>query len=238
MASIFYLDVTGLPCPQPVLKTKAVLDGGHQGPLTVGLDNESSAVNVASYLQGKGLRVQTYGRDDRWLVLGHEPGSAEILVWYGPDGWRAEIEDQDRRAEVEPVIDLVQPATSELPVTPPALEQSAEKDDTVVMAGSQFMGQGNEELGARLALSLFDTLAASGRPPTVIAFYNSGVHLTTRESPLIETLRDLEKQGSLVITSGLCLEALNLKDQLKVGRVGNMYEIVNAQRTAAHTITI
>ncbi len=242
MADIFHLDVTGLPCPQPVLKTRAVLDGGRQAPLTVGLDNEASAVNVATFLEGKGLKVQTYRQGPLWLVLAHEADSPEILVWYGPDGWRAVMEDSSSRDE--PVIDLIQPVKAEEPAAPavtasrPAPEPPRAGDYVAVLAGSQFMGAGDEVLGAKLAQGFFDTLAATGQPPRLIAFYNTGVLLTTRESSIVEALRDLERQGSTVISSGVCLEALGVKDQLKVGRIGNMYEIINAQRHAARVVRL
>jgi TusA-related sulfurtransferase len=251
MADIFHLDVTGLACPQPVLKTRELLDGGHRGPLTVGLDNDASAVNVATFLEGKGLKTQLYRQGSLWLILAHEADAPEILVWYGPDGWRAVMEDPAARAEGVPraprdgaVIELVQP---EPPVPAPVASASAvpapaaPEDPSgfvAVLAGSQFMGTGDEALGAELARSFFDALAAAGRPPRLIAFYNTGVLLTTRESSIVEALRDLERQGSVVISSGVCLEALAVMEQLKVGRIGGMYEIIDAQRRADRVIRL
>lgn len=240
MADIFHLDVTGLSCPQPVLRIKAVLDGGRRAPLTVGLDNESSAVNVATFLEGKGFKVQTYRQGPLWLVLAHEADSPEILVWYGPDGWRAVMEDSAAREET--VIDLIQPVPPEELAAPGPDPASAPETDpgeyVAVLAGSQFMGAGDERLGAALANGFFEALAAAGQPPRLVAFYNTGVLLTTRESSIVEALRALERRGSTVISSGVCLEALGVKEQLKVGRIGGLDEIINAQRHAARVIRL
>jgi hypothetical protein len=55
---------------------------------------------------------------------------------------------------------------------------------------------------------------------------------------VVEALRDLAGRGATVISSGLCLEYFRLKDQLKVGRIGNMYEIVKAQARAARILRL
>lgn len=241
MAQIFYLDANGLACPQPVLKVKTLLDNGHQGPLTVGLDNEGSAINVAAFLQGVGLKTQTYQQEDHWLVLGHTGDAREILVWYGPDGWQAAI---DEHASDDEIIDLKSPISMGEPSMEPAGAPltvgrnacGSEESPVAVMVSSEFMGAGDEVLGAKLAVNFFDTLAALGQPPQVIAFYNSGVRLTTRDSSIVEALRDLISQGSTVISSGVCLEHFKVKEELKVGRIGNMYEIINAQRNAERVV--
>lgn len=252
MPSVFYLDATGLTCPQPVLRTKTVLDGGHKGPLTVGLDNDASAINVATFLQGMGFQTQTYRQGNQWLVLGHGGDSGEILVWYGPGGWQAVTDDEGeaRKLEDDPIIDLISPVSVGGPAVPPPSVMSPslrppvdrpnamEGENVSILVGSEFMGVGDDGLGAKLALNFFDTLAALGQPPRLIAFYNTGVHLTTRDSSVVEALRDLVSQGSTVISCGVCLEYFQVKNQLKVGRIGNMYEIINAQRNADRVVRL
>jgi selenium metabolism protein YedF len=235
LGRIFHLDLTGWPYPQPVLKIQARLEEGRRGPLTVSLAEAMSATAVQALLASAGLIALTFRQDDRWLVLGREAGSPEILVWYGPGGWQAALDDP-AETEEEPILDLGPALSPWRPETDPA--PRAWTEQTVVLAGSQVMGAGEDALGARLATAFFDTLAGLDPPPLLLAFYNTGVFLTTRDSAVVEALRDLAARGATVISSGLCLEHWGLKDQLKVGRIGNMYEIVKAQSRAARVLRL
>ena len=256
MSQIMHLDATGLACPQPVLRTKAILDAGHKGSLTIGLDNEASAINVATFLQGMGFKTQTYQQANQWLVLGHGGDAANILVWYGQGGWQTVTDDEGeaRKLEDDPIIDLISPVSVGNPSGPPPIIAASvpsnsssaaivcpvqdTSDNVAVLVGSEFMGAGDDGLGAKLALNFFDTLAALGQPPRLIAFYNTGVRLTTRDSSIVEALRDLVSQGSTVISCGVCLEYFQIREHLKVGRIGNMYEIINAQRNADRVVRL
>ena len=244
MGRIFHLDLTGLPYPQPVLKIQALLEEGRRGPLTIGLDDAISSAAVSALLTAAGLINQTYRQDNHWLVLGREPGTPEILVWHGPGGWQAALDDP-REAEEETIIDLgpaLTPWRTETEPPPPSASLSPAGPDRpepmVVLVGSQVMGSGEDALGARLVTAFFDALAGLDPPPKLLAFYNTGVFLTTRDSAVAEALRDLAGRGAAIISSGLCLEHFRLENQLKVGRIGNMYEIVKAQAQGARVLRL
>lgn len=51
------LDCTGLPCPQPVLRTKETLEQGADS-IDVLVDNEASLNNVVRYVQNQGHQVE------------------------------------------------------------------------------------------------------------------------------------------------------------------------------------
>jgi hypothetical protein len=55
---------------------------------------------------------------------------------------------------------------------------------------------------------------------------------------VVEALRDLAGRGAVVISSGLCLEHFGLQGQLKVGRIGNMYEIIKAQTQSSRVLRL
>ena len=210
-----------------------------------------SAAAVSALLAAAGLTARTYRQGNRWLVLGREAGTPEILVWFGPGGWQAALDDPAEEGDNEPILDLG-PPLSPLPSVPPAgplpepplPEPSLPEPPTtipvrgpaVALIGSQFMGAGEDVLGRRLGTAFFDALAALDQPPGLLAFYNTGVFLTTSDSAVVEALRDLSGRGAVVISCGLSLEYFGLQDKLKVGRIGNMYEIVKAQLQAARVI--
>ena len=68
--------------------------------------------------------------------------------------------------------------------------------------------------------------------PATVLFYNGGAHLTCECSDSLEDLRTLEAQGVEILTCGTCLDFYGLKEQLAVGGVTNMYDIVEKQMKA------
>jgi intracellular sulfur oxidation DsrE/DsrF family protein len=59
-----------------------------------------------------------------------------------------------------------------------------------------------------------------------LLFVNSGVFLTTEGSESLEALKELEKRGVEILSCGTCLDYYHLKEKLMVGKVTNMFEIV------------
>ena len=71
-----------------------------------------------------------------------------------------------------------------------------------------------------------------------MCFYAEGVHLVVDGSPLIETLASLEAKGVRLVICNTCLNYYGLSDQLAVGIVGGMTDIIEAQRRAGKVITL
>jgi len=110
------------------------------------------------------------------------------------------------------------------------------KTTTAVALFSPTMGRGNEELGQILIRSFLYTLAESASPPHRVLCANRGVELCCEGSPVLDHLRTLEHRGAEVIACGTCLDFLQLKEKLAVGRVGSMQEIVEALTQAGKVI--
>ena len=72
--------------------------------------------------------------------------------------------------------------------------------------------------------------------PDRLIFYNYGVKLTTVDSPLLEDLKRLAQAGVEIFSCGTCLKHLGLEDQLQVGQVSNMYDILEMQLKSGHLI--
>lgn len=110
-------------------------------------------------------------------------------------------------------------------------------DKTVIYCGSDRMGSGDDEFGRILMRNFITTLLEMDPLPTTILFVNSGINLTTNGSDVIEALEKLHEKGVDLASCGLCLEYYEKKDQLKVGRITNMYEMADLQCNAARVIT-
>lgn len=111
------------------------------------------------------------------------------------------------------------------------------KEKTIVYCSSDRMGTGDDEFGRVLMRNFITTLLEMDQLPTTILFVNSGINLATDGSDVIEALEKLHKKGVDLASCGLCLEFYDKKEQLKVGRVTNMYEIADLQCNAALIIT-
>jgi selenium metabolism protein YedF len=98
------------------------------------------------------------------------------------------------------------------------------------------MGQGDDGFGRVLMKNFLMTLLEMDPLPSHILFVNSGINLTTEEGDILEALVKLKDRGVDLASCGLCLDFYNRKGELKVGRVTNMYEIVELQNQAARVI--
>lgn len=107
---------------------------------------------------------------------------------------------------------------------------------TVVLIAADRLGEGDPQLGEALMKSFLFTLAESAPAPDLLLFVNGGARLTVAGSPVLEALGRLAEQGTDIATCGLCLDFFHLKEQLAIGRVGNMLETVTALRQAGRLI--
>jgi selenium metabolism protein YedF len=104
---------------------------------------------------------------------------------------------------------------------------SKEDSAGILFVKSAVIGGGDDELGRVLANSFFNTLADYESSLKKIFFVNGGVTLTTNGSDILESLKKLEGKGVEIFSCGTCLDFYGLKEELGVGKVGNMYDIVD-----------
>lgn len=102
----------------------------------------------------------------------------------------------------------------------------------VAVVSADHMGEGNDELGRALIKGFLFALTMQEELPATVLFYNGGAHLTCKGSDSLEDLNTLQDRGVEILTCGTCLDFYGLKDQLAVGSVTNMYDIVERQMKA------
>ena len=110
----------------------------------------------------------------------------------------------------------------------PMLEQRR----IVAVVSADHMGEGNDELGRALIKGFLFAMTMQEELPSTILFYNGGAHLSCQGSDSLEDLHTLQERGVEILTCGTCLDFYGLKDQLAVGSVTNMYDIVERQMKA------
>ena len=111
-----------------------------------------------------------------------------------------------------------------------------QKGNYVVVISSDKMGEGDAELGHLLMTNFIKALKDMDQLPGKIVFYNNGVKLAVKTSPVIEHLIDLEKMGVELILCATCVNHYSLSNELGVGLVSNIYVIAEAMTTAGNII--
>ena len=110
--------------------------------------------------------------------------------------------------------------------------------DRVILIGRDRMGGGSDELGRILINSYLYSLTETQPRPDQLIFVNSGVKLACSGSKSLENIKKLEELGVEVLSCGTCLDFFELKEDLQVGGVTNMYTIVEALNGAGKTIVL
>jgi len=111
-----------------------------------------------------------------------------------------------------------------------------EQGNFIVVISSDKMGDGNEELGSLLINNFIRALKDLDLLPRKIVFYNKGVTLVTKSSPVIDHLADLEKMGVELLLCATCVNFYKLEDQMGAGILSNMYVIAEAMASAGNIV--
>lgn len=110
--------------------------------------------------------------------------------------------------------------------------------DWCIFVGKDIIGAGAEELGKSLMKMFFYTLSEDEDLPKAVLFMNDGVKVPTLNEQAIEHLEVLAQKGINVLVCGACLNYYNLENELKVGTVSNMYDIVGVMKSTSKVITL
>ena len=108
-----------------------------------------------------------------------------------------------------------------------------------VFVGKDHVGEGAYDLGYNLMKMALYTLSQSDDIPAYVLFMNSGVKLPAgEEQQVIDSLNGLTEKGTEILVCGTCLNYYGLAEQLKVGKVSNMYDILTCMQKSAKVITL
>jgi selenium metabolism protein YedF len=199
------VDCRSLPCPQPVLKSKEIIESENPDTMQVQVDNQPALENVSRFLSTQGYVLEKpEKKGDIWTI--HARKSQE------PD-----------------------PAPQE--ASRPA-SRSGETMRTLVFVSSNKMGSGDDELGTKLMQNFIRTLPEMGKNLWMLVFVNSGVKLVVKESPVLDTLQNLEKDQVMVLVCGTCLEFFGLTGAKGAGQTTNMLDIISAMSHADRVISV
>ena len=109
---------------------------------------------------------------------------------------------------------------------------------TVILITNDGMSNADTELRHKLIENYLGLLDKDNYLPTFICFYGQGVKLIAEGSHVVEQLQKLESRGVTIIACKTCLTFYNLLENVKVGHIGTMHDIIDVQWKADKVITL
>ena len=113
-----------------------------------------------------------------------------------------------------------------------------ENERLVIQITRDGMGHADPALSHTLLVKYFQLLLEADMLPSAITFYTEGVKLVCDGSPVLAELTELQTRGVPLMVCGTCLDFFGLKDRVKVGLVGGMTDIIDAQWRATKVVTL
>jgi hypothetical protein len=111
-------------------------------------------------------------------------------------------------------------------------------NNTVILFTRNGMGNAPEDLQQTLTKKFLGLLLEGKKLPALILFYTDGVKLACKGSSVLDELKALEKAGVNLILCQTCLNYFKLVDQVEVGIVGGMGDILEGLTRAAKVISL
>jgi len=106
----------------------------------------------------------------------------------------------------------------------------------VVCIKSEMMGEGDAELGKILIETFVDNLKLQEKLPTHVVLYNGGVKLAMKQSPVCNSLTELEELGTRIMLCGTCIDHYGIQLDIGVGMISNMVVITETLASVGHVV--
>lgn len=203
------LDLKGMECPKPVLETQKAFKNPEITEFEVIVDNTSARENLKRLAASKGYRCEV-----------SEEGSIITVTIKRDAALAGETDGQEYVAACD--IDTEDSITA----------------GRVLMIKSEFLGDGNDELGKVLMKGFLYTVTETKPYPEKVVLLNSAIKLSTINEETVVHLKKLEEAGTKIYSCGTCLNYYDLADQLKVGVTGNMYDVVDSLMSTSDRIIL
>jgi selenium metabolism protein YedF len=194
------IDLRGLICPEPVLRTKRLLDDANVEKVEAIVDGEINVNNLDRLARSLKMQFASTAQDDNFVVTIERKQSGEKTA------------DSKNHTHVQ-TSNLIDKA------------DSPDRVGNVVFLGKDKFGEGDPEFSTTLINLFLQTMFESGQRPRAILMANTGVKLMAPESSALKVLNDFKDAGCEVLACGLCVEFYGLKGKIAVEQITNMFAI-------------
>jgi selenium metabolism protein YedF len=103
---------------------------------------------------------------------------------------------------------------------------------------SRTLGSESLELGEVLMKAFLGVVAKHDPAPRVLALMNGGVHMALEGMPEREILEEIAARGTEILVCGTCAKHFDVVERVRVGRISNMFEIVEAVLGASKPVVL
>ncbi len=211
------LDLRGLTCPEPVLRTKKLIDDQSLSCIEVLVDSEVNVQNLTRLGNSQKLSVICEAADEHFRVVMQRSTT---------------ISKEQESAEHHHHATAPKTKVSST-IAAGGNTISSTATETIILISRNTFGEahGSEkstedhDFSANLLNLFLQTLLQSGHEPRAILMVNSGVKLMDPDGPYIKVLNELKEKGIEVLACGLCLDYYGLKSKVPVEQVTNMFAI-------------
>lgn len=121
---------------------------------------------------------------------------------------------------------------------PVRAKEESDSQKILVILSSQQIGKGDDTLGRKLMVSFIKTLKEMGEDLWRLVLLNHGVKFSTKDSKILEELKELEQSGVGIFVCGACLTHLGLMDDKVMGETTNMLDTVTSMQLADKVINL
>lgn len=216
------VDAMGKACPTPVIMTRKALR-----------DNDKVITKVSEQIATENISK-----------MAKQLGYKYSVEQKGDHEWNVTVEKQEATSNNN-ASDVCQLAINAASVPDESDQQRVEpagvnairlSEGYIVVLSSDEVGQEDSTLGKQLAKSFVSSLTEQDVLPEYILMFNSGVKLATKDADTLEDLQALEKMGVKIMECGICVNFFDIKEQLGVGSITNMFRITELMRTAQRVV--
>jgi len=202
------VDGRNLACPKPVILTKEAISDESNNQVEVIVDNAAALENVKRFLTNFGFEVE-----------------------------KVEQSGKDHHIFANRINTTHDESKFDVNEYPCPVPQATPKGKTIFF-NNEFLGKGDDKLGALLMKAFIYTLNEVDNQPKRLLFMNSSVRLCIEGAITLENLQTLEEKGVDILVCGTCLDFFGLTEKLKVGKISNMYDIAGSLTADQDVITI
>lgn len=200
------IDLRGLVCPEPVIRTKKLLDDKSIIKVEALVESEVNVKNLARLARSQNVLMSCSNEGDHYRIV-------------------------FTRGE-----DLPFTAAEEEAMKEAQRETQKQRVGTVVFIGKDTFGEGDADFSKSLLNVFLQTMYDSGHRPRAILMANSGVKLMDPDNPVLPVLDNFREAGCEVMACGLCLEFYGLKERVSSDQITNMFTICEYLMTADRVV--
>lgn len=207
------LDLRGLLCPEPVIRTKKLFDKNVCTGVEALVDDQVCVSNLQRL--AKSLKASCKVKE--------EDGFFQVLIDKSNDSSINSMDSVD--------------ATHVHSASVASQQNDPNNIGTVIFLTRESLGEGDAEFGKSLLNIFLQTMLQSGHLPRAILMVNSGVKLMKTESAFQKVLDDFRDAGTEVLACGLCVDYYKLKEDVPLEQITNMFAICEYLGAASKVIS-